>query len=41
MLKDRTFNIIIVGKDHGTAVEVTDKPDKAISYNGEKQSVQL
>lgn len=39
MLKKRSFNIVIVGKDHGTGVEVTDKPDKAISYDGEQQLV--
>ncbi len=41
MLKERTFNIVVVGKDHGTGVEITDKPDKAISYQGERQIVQL
>jgi alpha-D-xyloside xylohydrolase len=41
MLKERTFNIVLVGKDHGTGVEITDKPDKAISYQGEQQIVQF
>ncbi|MGA9450296.1 MAG: TIM-barrel domain-containing protein [Verrucomicrobiia bacterium] len=41
MLKKRTFNIVVAGKDHGTGVEITDKPDKAISYQGERQIVQL
>jgi alpha-D-xyloside xylohydrolase len=41
MLKERTFNVIIVGKDHGTGVEITDKPDKTISYQGDRQVVQL
>ena len=41
MLKDRVFNVVVVGKDHGTGVEFTANPDKAISYNGEQQIVQL
>jgi alpha-D-xyloside xylohydrolase len=41
MLKERTFNIIVVNKDHGTGVETTANPDKVISYQGERQTVQL
>ena len=41
MLKERTFNVVIVGKDHGTGVETTDKPDKTISYQGDREVVQL
>jgi hypothetical protein len=41
MLKARTFHVVIVGKGHGTGVEVTDNPDKVISYQGEQQIVQL
>jgi alpha-D-xyloside xylohydrolase len=41
MLKERNFKIIIVGKNHGIAVETTDNPDKLVSYHGEKQTVQL
>ncbi len=41
MLKERTLNVIIVGKDHGTGVDTTDKPDKAILYQGDRQVVQL
>jgi alpha-D-xyloside xylohydrolase len=41
MLKDRTFNIVIVGKDHGAGIETTDKPDKIVSYNGKQQSIQM
>jgi hypothetical protein len=40
-LKERTFNIVVVGKDHGTGVETTDKPDKTISYQGDRQVVQM
>jgi alpha-D-xyloside xylohydrolase len=41
MLKERTFNVVIVGKDHGTGVEITDKPDKTVLYQGARQIVQL
>jgi alpha-D-xyloside xylohydrolase len=41
MLKERSFNIVIVGKDHGTGVESTGNPDKVILYQGERQIVQL
>jgi alpha-D-xyloside xylohydrolase len=39
MLKQRSFNIVIVGKDHGTGVEITDNPDKTLVYQGERQIV--
>jgi alpha-D-xyloside xylohydrolase len=41
MLKERSFNIVIVGKDHGTGVETTGNPDKVILYQGDRQIVQL
>jgi len=41
MLKRRTFEVVVVSKDHGTGVEVTAKPDRAIAYDGEDQIVQL
>jgi alpha-D-xyloside xylohydrolase len=41
MLKTRSFQIVLVSKGHGTGVEVTGTPDKAISYNGETQTIQL
>ena len=41
MLKERSFNIIVVKKDHGTGVEVAGSPDKVILYHGERQIVQL
>jgi alpha-D-xyloside xylohydrolase len=41
MLKERSFNIIIVGTDHGTGVATTGNPDKVILYQGEGQIVQL
>jgi beta-glucosidase len=41
MLKVRSFQIVIVGKDHGTGVEITGNPDKVVSYQGEQQVVEL
>jgi hypothetical protein len=41
MLKERSFNIIIVGTGHGAGVETTGNPDKVIFYNGDRQIVQL
>ena len=41
MLQARTFHIVIVRKGVGTGAEVTDKPDKVISYQGEQQIVSL
>ena len=41
MLQARTFHVVIVRKGHGTGVEVTDTPDKVISYHGEQQTVPI
>jgi alpha-D-xyloside xylohydrolase len=41
MVKERSFNLIIVGTDHGTGVATTGNPDKVIFYNGGRQVVQL
>jgi alpha-D-xyloside xylohydrolase len=41
MLKTRTFRVVLVRKGHGTGVDVTDSPDKVISYRGKRQVVQL
>ena len=41
MLKTRVFQVVIVGKSHGTGVEVTNDPDRVISYQGEEQTIQL
>jgi len=39
--EERSFNLVIVGKDHGTGVEITGNPDKVILYQGDRQIVQL
>jgi alpha-D-xyloside xylohydrolase len=41
ILKARTFHVVIVRKGHGTGVETSDTPDKAISYQGERQVVPI
>jgi alpha-D-xyloside xylohydrolase len=41
MLKTRTFQVVLVRKGIGTGVEVTDNPDKVISYSGEPTLVSL
>jgi alpha-D-xyloside xylohydrolase len=41
MLNERTFNIVLVGKDHGTGVEITDHPDKTVRYQGDRQIIQM
>ncbi|MFC2137422.1 TIM-barrel domain-containing protein [Bacteroidota bacterium] len=41
MLNERTINVVIVNANQGTGIEITEKPDKTIIYNGEKQIIQL
>lgn len=41
MAKSRTFEIVIVGENHGTGTGSTVKPDKTILYSGEEQVIQL
>jgi alpha-D-xyloside xylohydrolase len=36
MLTERTFNVVIVTKDHGVGVETSNTFDKVIKYNGKK-----
>jgi hypothetical protein len=38
-LKQRTFNVVLVGNNHGTGVETTANPDKAVAYDGERQVI--
>jgi alpha-D-xyloside xylohydrolase len=39
MLKNRTFEIVIVSKDHGTGLDISPKADKIVKYNGSEISV--
>jgi alpha-D-xyloside xylohydrolase len=41
MLKERTFNIILVKENHGIGVEICSKPDRTIKYTGTKLEVKL
>jgi alpha-D-xyloside xylohydrolase len=41
MLKDRTFNVVIVGAGHGTGVDMEQKIDKVINYQGKKVSIKF
>ena len=34
MLKERTFNIVWVSKNHGAGVSIAEKPDAVVHYNG-------
>jgi len=39
MLKQRTFRVVFVHKDHGTGVGATDEADKVVTYAGTKLNV--
>jgi alpha-D-xyloside xylohydrolase len=39
MLKERTFNLVLVSSDHGTGVEVTEKADKVVRYDGSERRI--
>jgi alpha-D-xyloside xylohydrolase len=41
MLKSRSFHAVLVGKGHGTGVEVTGAPDRTITYSGGAVTVRL
>lgn len=41
MLKVRTFNIVLVSKDHGAGIEISRRSDKVIHYSGEKVVVKF
>ncbi len=41
MLKERSFNIILVKKNHGTGIETTSKTDKTINYTGDEIKVKF
>ncbi len=41
MLQERTFDIVIVGKGHGTGVDITGNPDKVITYQGSRQVIPM
>jgi hypothetical protein len=39
MLEHRTFNVVFVGKDHGTGVGPAGRPDATVEYAGEPVTV--
>jgi alpha-D-xyloside xylohydrolase len=41
MIEKRTFQIVLVRKSHGTGVEITEAPDKVITYTGRRKTVAL
>jgi alpha-D-xyloside xylohydrolase len=41
MLSTRTFQLVIVSKDHGTGLEIAQTPDKTVSYSGEELVVEF
>lgn len=41
MLASRTFQIVVIDKDHARGVELTSKPDTEVKYDGKAMSVEL
>jgi alpha-D-xyloside xylohydrolase len=41
MLKEKTINIVVVSPDHGTGVEVTEKVEKVVKYDGAEKTIEL
>ena len=41
ILKKRVFNIVLVGENHGTGVEICKIPDKTVKYRGLKMEVKF
>jgi alpha-D-xyloside xylohydrolase len=41
MLKDRTFNVVLVKEKHGNGVSVTETPDQVVKYSGAEVKVTL
>ncbi len=39
MLNERTFNIVLVNATIGTGVDVTDKIEKIVKYNGTEKKL--
>jgi CMP-2-keto-3-deoxyoctulosonic acid synthetase len=41
MLKERTIHVVVVKKDHGTGIDITEGFDKVVKYRGEEILVTL
>ena len=41
MLRERTFNIVLVGREHGVGDSMAPSPDKVLRYDGSAQTIKL
>jgi alpha-D-xyloside xylohydrolase len=41
MLKERTFNIVIVKEKHGNGLEITEKANRTVNYTGKEMKLRL
>jgi alpha-D-xyloside xylohydrolase len=41
MLKDRTFNVVLVKEKHGAGIATTEQPDQVVKYNGTEVKVKV
>ena len=41
MLRERTFNVILVKNKHGNGIDITESPDQVVKYNGTQLKVVL
>jgi alpha-D-xyloside xylohydrolase len=41
MLKDRTFNVILVKEQHGHGIAIAEKPDQVVKYSGAEVKVKV
>jgi alpha-D-xyloside xylohydrolase len=41
MLKDRTFNVVLVKEKHGGGIPATDKPDQVVKYSGAEVKIRI
>jgi hypothetical protein len=39
MLAERTFRVVLVGKEHGVGIEESEAAEATVSYKGEKTAV--
>src|SRR5437660_439001 len=41
MVENRTFNVVVIGENHGAGVEAVSSPDKTVQYSGEEVSLSV
>ncbi len=41
MLKERTFNVVLVKEKHGNGIAAVEKPDNVVKYSGKEIKVKL